>query len=517
MARSRGGAAAPQPPGEAARSSNNNLVELKKRYPGRELQINELATVLRSIPAAVDSVYVYGPPSAGKTSVLRDLLPHLNIPHAYINCREMTRTRSVLESILHQLKGPKRPRDDTGSAPAPRCDSISEFLAALPSAVSRVKSAAWIVLDNAQRMAGNDLLTGLTLLSSTTGANVGIILVAPVPWSRGIFMHESGRMSPPHPIYFPAYTPTQMIKILAARPPPSNSPTNPDLNLDLDLSQAYGQFLKSVVPLITRATNNLLDMWTAVESLWPQYSAPLLEGREIQSAVLMGRIRGDLQRVIGDLDMKCSTIGTTLTQGAEVPAASGGATRAATAPLPAAQIPATAGAGASDRKVSSQGLSFELPYMSKFLLIAAYVASRNKHTTDRSVFDPGYSKRGKRSSMAHDRLTEAAAEAVLRGPHSFPLERLLHIFYCMYGHHGMGDDDYEEESEEREESRKRMAREVQSAEVLMQLSTLVSQRLLSVSGNILDGASYRCNLTDDLAQAISANLRLSLRDYLKLA
>ena len=507
MARSKNAGPAAQATGNGAGSSNIGLDQLKKQYPGRESQISELARVLPSIPTAVDPIFVYGPPSTGKTSILRDLLPQLKIPHAYINCREMTRSRPVLESILHQLRGPKRLRDDS-TALAPRCDSLPDFLAALPAAVSRLKTAAWIILDNAQRMAGSDLLTGLTLLPSTTGANVGIILVAPVPWSRGVFLHESGRISPPYPVYFPAYTANQLIKILAATGPPQliTSQSTTDLSDNLDnLTQSYGHFLKSVIPLIGRATNNLLDMRTAIESLWPQYSAPLREGREVQSAALMGRIRADLQRVIGDLDMKSST-------GTGTIGPSHNSSNQAPQPTAATQIPAT-----FDRKVSSQGLSFELPYMSKFLLIAAYVASSNKPTTDRSVFDPGYSKRGRKSAMAMDRQTEAAVEAVLRGPHSFPLERLLHIFYCIYAHHGMADGEYEEESEAREESRKHMAGELQSAEVLMQLSTLVSQRLLSVTGSPLDGASYRCNLTEDLAQAIAANLRLSLRDYLKLA
>ena len=35
----------------------------------------------------------------------------------------------------------------------------------------------------------------------------------------------------------------------------------------------------------------------------------------------------------------------------------------------------------------------------------------------------------------HPLQVEAAVEARLRGPHSFPLERLLHVFYVLYVHH----------------------------------------------------------------------------------
>ena len=47
-------------------------------------------------------------------------------------------------------------------------------------------------------------------------------------------------------------------------------------------------------------------------------------------------------------------------------------------------------------------------------------------------------------------------EAKLRGPHSFPLERLLHIFYALYAHH-----DAEEEEQEGGEERGEAAQQQQ--------------------------------------------------------
>ncbi len=59
------------------------------------------------------------------------------------------------------------------------------------------------------------------------------------------------------------------------------------------------------------------------------------------------------------------------------------------------------------------------------------------------VFDTSYVKRGRKDAQAADRAAEAALEARLRGPHSFPLERLLHIFYALYQQ--QGEDEEEEE------------------------------------------------------------------------
>ena len=159
--------------------------------------------------------------------------------------------------------------------------------------------------------------------------------------------------------------------------------------------------------------------------------------------------------------------------------------------------------------------------MSKFLLLAAYVASRNKATTDRTVFDPGFSPRGRRNSMGQDRAAEEAEAAFLRGAQSFPLERLLHIFYCMYEQHGPDEGGDHTDGGGGTVGGGRGAavqHEVQRSEVLMQISTLVSLKLLRVSGgDVAAGGVYSCKLDDALAVAIATNLKIRLGDYLKLS
>lgn len=62
---------------------------------------------------------------------------------------------------------------------------------------------------------------------------------------------------------------------------------------------------------------------------------------------------------------------------------------------------------------------------------------------------------------------EAAAEAKLRGPHSFPLERLLATFWEL--RYGLSEDCISRDELE----------DAQSNEVMMQVSSLVSLRFLS--------------------------------------
>lgn len=57
--------------------------------------------------------------------------------------------------------------------------------------------------------------------------------------------------------------------------------------------------------------------------------------------------------------------------------------------------------------------------MSKFLLVAAYIASRNKPATDKRMFDMSGGRKGKRrrtGPMQADKQAEAAKAAALAGP-----------------------------------------------------------------------------------------------------
>lgn len=52
---------------------------------------------------------------------------------------------------------------------------------------------------------------------------------------------------------------------------------------------------------------------------------------------------------------------------------------------------------------ASAELDFELPYFSKFILLAAFICSRNKPSMDRRIFDPT-SRAGKRhGQLSHDK------------------------------------------------------------------------------------------------------------------
>lgn len=63
--------------------------------------------------------------------------------------------------------------------------------------------------------------------------------------------------------------------------------------------------------------------------------------------------------------------------------------------------------------VADHGLDFELPFASKFLLLAAYVCSRNKPALDRRLFDPSMRGTRRRGAMASDKqVTQPSSPAL---------------------------------------------------------------------------------------------------------
>lgn len=247
----------------------------------------------------------------------------------------------------------------------------------------------------------------------------------------------------------------------------------------------YQQFIRAVVPAFSRVTNNFLDMKIALSNLWPHYIGPLEKGEAVQGPRLMNKIKPLMQKMLSDLDLGCLEY----------------------------ESSASGKKGMSNDDRQSKML-LEIPYMSKFLLLASYIASRNAPTSDRAVFDSGYSnKRRRKDSQAMDRDVERSMAAKLRGTHPFPLERLLHIFYFICEQHMPESDS----TLETEDAYRKWAAELQVSDVFVQISSLAALGFISkTTAEILGGPTFRCNISDELAYEIAKNVDVRLNDYLKI-
>ncbi|KAG2258202.1 hypothetical protein Bca4012_095490 [Brassica carinata] len=101
----------------------------------------------------------------------------------------------------------------------------------------------------------------------------------------------------------------------------------------------------------------------------------------------------------------------------------------------------------SEKGEELEVLDFHMFTSAKYLLIAGFLASRNPATLDASMFDStGGMDNRKRKRKASEKSMEkkeiAEQEAAMKGPGSFPLERLLAIFQCIAS---IGDSSFNEE------------------------------------------------------------------------
>ncbi|KAL3139926.1 hypothetical protein ABBQ38_004216 [Trebouxia sp. C0009 RCD-2024] len=442
-----------------------SLSVLSKRWLGRESQINRLTTAIRA--AGTPPLFVYGPSSTGKTSIVRDVLRELQCATAYVNCVECTRSRSLLQSVLSQLKGRKRKASEGYSIDI-KCENTADFLVQISGIAPSHAPTKYIVVDHVERLADTDLLAVLLKAKEITGANIGLILISSIAWGSCFYECDTLRVVRPAQLLFPAYEEEVLTKILALKCPP-----------DEDV-QSYVKFISMFMLEFARVSRRVEDLQRVAQHLYPVYMQPVRDGNVD---------RNDGPALYATFVPQFKEAVAAFTSGV------------ATASIGKRQLRTR-----TDNK-SAGSLDFELPYNSKLLLLAAYIASRNRPASDRKLFDNTVGKRRRKNALASDRQAEGAKEAQLRGPIPFPQERLLSYFWNLLrseGNDGCASDQNEG-----------AARQQQSAEVFMLLRSLVSLRLLSqAAGDMLDDGKYQCNIKDELAQKLAHNLQINLSAYL---
>lgn len=532
------GAGNESPQFKSCRSARASTLDyMTQIFPGRRNEINQLLNLLGRPCDPVPPVFVYGPAATGKTSIVREAIRVLRRPHAYVSCRSSHTPRLMFESILNQLLGHVRSASNNYSS-ARKCERVIDFTKHLPGACAqalsrkssqdkrlrsgrkgtpkaaektpcaKVNDTVYLIFDNVEQSrgwTGGALLLGaLFKLSELTRLpNLGLIFISSV----GLDGYQASTLSrEPISLYFRDYNDSELYRILLLQRP----------NVDL-----YASFLSAVLKTFSRACRRVTELSRSLEPLYQKYCEPVLrgaattpddQGKRQRYSMLQPHIRPALSQT---LIINVSTPGpkrNTVDQS--------GGNRGRTKTTPRRIL---------SSETESQYLTFEMPQCSKYLLMAAYIASRNAATLDASLFDAGDGtrdssrKRRKSSSSAMERKEAEAHEQQMKGPGSFPLERLLAIFRCIVvenvdSAHGFGQFDSSSHPNlnlEEAEGDGDVTEEL-SADVLMQLSTLVSVNLLSKSStNPLEGnARYRCNVDGNLIQKVARSVQFPLSKYL---
>ncbi|CAI8006247.1 Origin recognition complex subunit 5 [Geodia barretti] len=402
---------------------------LCSRLPGRERQIQLLLSLLgEPRQLTCPALYVYGNTSTGKTLVLKTILSSLQVPHAFVNCIECYSPKLLYGTILAHLMG-----DTSGYV---RCDSMPSFIRSLQSfADERTAETMYIVLDKAERLREMNatLLPSLLRLSELTHRQVCTILVSELVWEK-LAMSAGGLR--PYPLHFPQYTRGEVLAIMSL-----DCPEGEPLSF-------YRTFVNHVWNVFQYVCRDLGELRYLSSLLYPKYCEPVESGetsrqetrklwrhiepyfRGVMSKIHLREI-SSAQWVKAQVQMDSGETSTSLAQG-----------------------------------VPQSKAVLELPYFSKYLLIASYLASYNPSKTDKKFFSKQKQARTRKSKKPR----KEKPNHQLLGPKPFPLDRLMAIFYSIL-----------EEAV------------APSADIYSQISSLVTLQLVSQlhTKDLLDGPKYK--------------------------
>ena len=305
-----------------------------------------------------------------------------------------------------------------------------------------------------------------TRLQELSNCNVCCVLETRLDWSR---LRPASDIATPLVLAFPQYTRDQLATLVGELLQPEPSHDWGD-----DFRRSYGSMVVSVFYNVTRSLGELSHI---ARLNYPTYIKPIVEGqcKHTEASQLWFNIEPELKKCISTVHLR------------EV------ASRQLTDCLKEAdkekegELSSATPGSQSVSNVSR--ITVELPFYSKFLLIAAFLASYNPAKSDKRFFQKHHGKQRKTSSSirAKERMNSQ-----LTGPKTFPLERLLAIFYNIVDE-----------------------RVNPTASIYSQLSSLVNLHLLTAMGmDMMDQPKYRCNIGLDFVRTIARPLQFDVYKYL---
>jgi len=335
-------------------------------------------------------LFIYGHTSTGKSLVVQRVLESIDdLQYATVHSIECLTPRFLYESVLEQLGCEER------------CDNVNDFARLMKSTYRGLPIC--IVLDKAERL--RDLADGMMIptlfkLQEFTSINVSVILISEIPFEK--FRFGCGSLEPIQ-VFFPQYTKGTFIylklyifKILIIyfaeeiQELLMKECPNPD---DASLYQTY---LSMILGVFLVACRDLCELRYIASQHWNSFMEPIRSGEidQSQPVKLWRHLEPQLRASLNQVYLRGDD--------------SGGNTS------------------------SLGGLKTELPFFSKFLIIAAYLASYNPARYDRRLFVKA--KEGRKNkdkglkSLKKQKLHNAAR---LMGPKMFPIDRLMAIFYSI--------------------------------------------------------------------------------------
>ncbi|KAL5484618.1 hypothetical protein EMCRGX_G021147 [Ephydatia muelleri] len=420
--------------------------ELCSWLPGRQKQVELLLTIFGEPSSVVyPSLYVWGHSGTGKTLVIQSVLKKLQVQFAFVSCIDCYTPQLLFESALRQITA-------THSDPMTgRCDSMAKFVRVLSQVLNECGPVAYLVLDKAERVRDMEptLLPSLMRLAELTRRRVCVILISELVWGK---FYSDPFEAPSFILHFPNYNKEETLALMGLDCPPDKP------------SLFYHTFINHIWNVFNSVCRDLSELRHLSTILYPKYCEPVDQDKiGIQETRRLWRhIEPYFKHVMSKIFLR----------------------EMSSAHMERMQL-----GGGGTSQLQSGTKSLELPYVSKFLLMAAYLASYNPARMDRRFF----SKRKGDSKKSKRKVPKDKPSCQLQGPKPFPLDRMMAVFYSI-----MEDC------------------EAPSTDVYSQISSLVTMQLVAQVGNgcDLDNPRYKCLVNLDFIRAVSRSVGFDIVQYL---
>ncbi|XP_052316451.1 origin recognition complex subunit 5-like isoform X2 [Oncorhynchus keta] len=337
-----------------------------------------------------------------------------------------------------------------------RSPSLSDFVRVYKQLCvqASAKQTRYIVLDRAEllRDMETNLLPAFLRLQELVEDNVTVILLSEIVWDK--FRPNTGCFEPLL-LHFPDYSKGELQQILSEDSHPSYSP------------ELYSAFINILLGVFYSACRDLRELRHLAALHFSKFVEPLEQGKvkESDTHKLWRNIEPHLKKAMQTVYLR-EVSSVQWEQQLQMEEKEAGVVRGLSAHA-----------------------HVELPYYSKFLLIAAYLASYNPARTDKRFF---LKHHGKIKNTNFLKKHEKTSNHLL-GPKPFPLDRLLAIFYSVVD-----------------------SRVAPTASVFCQISSLVTLQLLNQVGHDdqLDAPKYKCSVSLDFILTISRTVSFDMVKYL---
>ncbi|KFY45793.1 hypothetical protein V494_00754 [Pseudogymnoascus sp. VKM F-4513 (FW-928)] len=484
---------------------------LAREMPERSKQIAALGALVGPLCASPRNIVVYGLAATGKSAVVGGVLDALStseaaggekLRYAIVRSKECITGRHLLERAVCAVA------DAVGRESAGRCENLAQLAVLLGKMLEGGKGRFVLVFDGVdkQRDAPPTLVPALARLGEVI-PNLTTVFVVTSP--RPHFLHNPGA---PH-VHFPSYTKAEAMSIIS-REVPSIYPSEPTsvsdgVNVVVDgvednsiprptlkeTADLYSRFLSAVWDTFAKyAGRDILSFRRIALTLWPRFTAPIRAGtygpREFQRLLTSQRPLFRDESVLTPSIVSTSLLPPPFTTPSQP------------------QLPTTTISKPS--AATKHALATPpLPYTSRILLIAAYLASYTPARLDTLLFakSTGVSKKRRKNlggNATKPRPGTAARRKLNRkllGPQAFVMERCLAIFWAL-----------------REEASGAGRAETGGADILAAVAALSSLRLLGKTSKVADplegGCKWKVNVGWDVIRGVGRSVGIEVEEWI---